>query len=209
MYNHELLSVDGYVESILSLRREQYQELMLMLDYEAKKMLATSFKEPLELAIPITISWKMFRYLGAFHFKDTNVLDRMDGKLRYTVKREPRVIRLSYVLIISSLLDNDYSTLLDTLRHEVVHYALYIMGEDACDGSFAFESTLARLGISSAVQPNDNLPVYTLRDRYICRNHYMIEGTVGHSKKDKSYYCPICNEQLIRLDKGFYKLNRS
>ena len=209
MYKHDLLSVVGYGNSVNKLNPEKSREIMAMLEDEAKKMLATSFKEPLELEIPIKISWGMYRTLGAFHFQETNVVDQVDGKFLYTLKREPLIIKISYVLIISSILDDDYRTLLDTLRHEVVHYALYVLGEYSCDGSFFFESNLARLGISSALQPNTNLPVYTLRDLYFCMNHDMIEVTVGHSKKVKDFYCPLCNEKLIRLDKGFYKLNRS
>jgi hypothetical protein len=197
--------VDGYDAALKLLTKAKEREILRMLEAEAIKLLATGFKEPLELEIPIQISKKMLHSRGRFYFKESNDMEIVNGRLCIITEREAVVIRIAHSLIIGSILDNDYSTLLDTLRHEVVHYALYIMGEDAWDGSRAFESALTRLGITSSLQSDDTTAEYIIMDTYACMKHPEICGIATHSVKARGYCCQVCEERLERVNMGFYK----
>lgn len=66
-------------------------------------------------------------------------------------KNDWNKIELSGELLnLSSLDPKKYDYLYDILRHELVHYALYILNKDYNDGSKDFENTLHKLNICSS-----------------------------------------------------------
>lgn len=117
----------------------------------------------LELSIPIRISNRMSAKLGAFVLKGN----------------KPYEIVLSINLIENYNLD----TIVDVLKHECVHYALYSLGRPFKDGQTDFESELKRLNISST---------YT----------YSFKGTVH------VYKCNTCNIVFHKRIKGYEKRYR-
>lgn len=97
------------------------------LEIEARNFLREIFD--MDLYVPVVISKQMRSTFGSFrYYKDSN---------------EPIDIRISYNLI------ENYSRedILGTLKHECVHYALFMMGKPFSDGDYFFEQTLRIYGI--------------------------------------------------------------
>lgn len=205
MYERTLLSVDGYEAALKVLTKEKELEIIRMLEDEARKLLATGFKEPLELEIPIQISKRLLHFDSVFQFKNTSVKESIKGMSCFISQREAIAIRISHILIIGSIVDNDYLALVNTLKEAVVEYALHIMGEDVCKGSKEFETILKSLSINSSLDPFNNLTSYSIMDTYTCRNKHALCGIVPHSLKARFYYCPVCQELLDRVNIDFYK----
>src|SRR6185312_15873662 len=97
------------------------------LEDNAREFLKETFD--MDLYIPLVISKQMKSTFGVFRY--------------YPKKREPLDIRIS-----QNLLDNyTEEQILGTLKHECVHYALYMMGKPHRDGDFYFEEVLKIYGI--------------------------------------------------------------
>lgn len=99
----------------------------------AKQFLIENFN--LKLNIPIRISNRMSRTLGNFRVMENTITG---------VKRAKDIA-------ISGNLLKHYKTedVVDTLKHECVHYALFMLGKPYQDGQHYFEKTLKQLGVSS------------------------------------------------------------
>src|SRR5690625_4860603 len=92
------------------------------LEAEATKFLKETFG--MKLLIPIVISGRMKRTFGLFRY--------------YRHTKQPVDIRIS-----KNLLENyNEEDILGTLKHECVHYALFMMGKPHRDGDFWFEHVL-------------------------------------------------------------------
>lgn len=85
----------------------------------------------LELKIPVEINTRISRALGRFIYlkksKEPLRIEIGSKTLQYYTKEE----------------------VLDTLYHELVHYACFILGKPHSDGDWYFEAELKRLGIGS------------------------------------------------------------
>lgn len=99
------------------------------------------------LTVPIKISGRLTSSGGYFH-----------GIIRGGV-REPMEIQLSERFISSALHDGQegLEAILDTLKHELVHYVLFKQGRKFHDGDCEFESELARLDIGASGATSKNL----------------------------------------------------
>lgn len=84
--------------------------------------------------IPITVNNRLRTSLGSYVFERD-----MDGE------ETPLTIELSGELLRSGARE----VIIDTLKHECVHYVLHMRGKPYEDGEPFFENTLKRLGISS------------------------------------------------------------
>jgi SprT-like protein len=113
----------------------------------------------MELGIPIEFNSRIKKVLGRFMFN--------------TIKgvRTPLKIQLSEELV------RFYSRekIIDVLKHELTHYALYVQGKDHEDGDALFESQLDKYGISSSRKINMMGPYY----KYHCKEC----GTVYKRKR--------------------------
>lgn len=89
----------------------------------------------LALTIPIQRNNRLKRALGAFVY----------NKDRDTGECTPLYIELAGDLFVYA----DESVLIDTLKHECVHYAFFTLGRPHRDGQPEFESELKRLGIGA------------------------------------------------------------
>jgi SprT-like protein len=87
--------------------------------------------------------------------------------------------------------NNDPATVLDVLRHELVHYALFMQGKPNADGHPVFERELKRLGIVSQTTINK----YAIQSKPINMQVYKCDDCGFEFKrrralpKNKSYRC--------------------
>lgn len=144
------------------------------LEQEATKFLKETFG--MKLLIPIVISNRMKSSLGLFrYYRDT---------------KQPIDIRIS-----KNLLEN-YSEedILGTLKHECVHYALFMMGKPHRDGDFWFEQVLRLYNI-----PRTRTKKYKgLGYEYECTR--CGKTIVGRSKgQEKRYITKCCNAEMKYL----------
>src|SRR5574344_1329083 len=95
----------------------------------ANNFLSENF-DGMQLEVPIKINSRLTRALGRFK--------------HYKAPKKPVVIELSKNMIEYYELEE----ILDVLKHELVHYALYMQGKRYKDGQYCFESKLKELGIT-------------------------------------------------------------
>lgn len=110
----------------------------------------------IELKIPIYISNRLKSTFGYFRHKS--------GK--------PMEIQMSYDL----LTYHDDETIIDILKHELIHYVCFITGKQYKDGSKDFESELRRQGVHST-------------------------RTFKYKGKVHEYICSCCNKTIVRRRK--------
>ena len=101
-----------------------------------------------ELTIPIKISGRLTSSGGYFKYR------RVAGG-----EKEPMEIQISERFIASAIHDGQegLEAILDTVKHELVHYVLCKQGRDFIDGDDDFESELARLDIGASGATNKKL----------------------------------------------------
>lgn len=112
-----------------------------------------------DLKIPIKINNRLTSTFGRFRGR-TNMV---------TGVREPIVIEISKNIIEYHGFDFAYGT----LKHELVHYALYIQNRPYNDGTYTFEQELKRVGAPSS-------------------------GTRKGTRKKEVYQCKGCKHQFLR-----------
>lgn len=118
----------------------------------------------MELSIPLQLNGRMQRTCG--WFRHTRYRDGRDI---------PNCIELNKFFVEN----NEPTTVLDVLRHELVHYALFMQKKPYRDGDYVFESELKRLGIVSQKSI----------DKYII---------VSKPKNVQVYQCAECGTQFKR-----------
>lgn len=99
------------------------------------------------LTIPIKISGRLTSTGGIFKA-------RIMGGIR-----EPLEIHISERFTAGALHDGEegLEAILDTLKHELVHYALFKLGRDFRDGDYDFENELAKLNIGASGSTSEQL----------------------------------------------------
>lgn len=137
-----------------------------------------------ELTIPIKISGRLTSSGGYFK-------GRISGGVR-----EPMEIQMSERFIASALHDGQegLEAILDTLKHELVHYVLFKTGKKFHDGDADFESELARLDIGASGATNKKLVKskkvntwYKVVDIYERESYDIIENKVKTFKTYKKH----------------------
>src|SRR5574344_649385 len=101
-----------------------------------------------ELTIPIKISGRLTSAGGYFKYRRLHGDDKM-----------PMEIQISERFIASAIHDGQegLESILDTVKHELVHYVLCKQGKNFHDGDDDFESELARLDIGASGATNKKL----------------------------------------------------
>ena len=99
------------------------------------------------LTIPIKISGRLTSAGGYFKARIQKGI------------RKPMEIQMSERFIASALHDGQegLEAILDTLKHELVHYVLFKLGKEFRDGDYEFESELERLNIGTSGTTNKKL----------------------------------------------------
>lgn len=182
--------------NMLQLDAKTEKQILGMLENEAKYLLKTKFEKELNLNIPIEINGRFTRKLGAFYHNDYRALK----------------IGISKKQVIGAVIDGNIEPILDTLRHEVVHYAMYTLKKGYNDGDKDFEDALAKIGVSSSgttskrkINSQKELIWYSMKDNYVCPccgNEYK----VTHKKSTVNYYgCPSCSKVLKKSGTSIYR----
>lgn len=128
----------------------------------------------LDLKIPIEISSRMKKSLGAFVIRNN----------------------VAYKIKISKNLINYYNQeiIVDVLYHECIHYALFTLKRPYKDGEAYFKNELKRLGVSES-----HTYVYKgIVHYYQCPNCNIIfeRKMKGYERR---YYCAVCNGKFKYL----------
>jgi SprT-like protein len=153
----------------------------------AKQWLKDNYN--MELEVPLQLNSRMQRTCG--WFRHTRYRDGRDI---------PNCIELNKFFVEN----NEPVTVLDVLRHELVHYALFVQKKDYKDGSYGFERELKRLGIVSQktidkymiVSKPKNMHIYECAN---CGHEYKRQRALPSNKK---YSCGVTSCKGALIDKG-------
>ena len=181
------MTVDDFRKKYVTLgeKRKNYEK---NLEAYANEFLEKNYRT--KLTVPIKISGRLTSTGGYFR-----------GGIRGGDRR-PIEIQLSERFIASALHDGSegLEAILDTLKHELVHYVLFKQGKKFSDGDCEFESELARLDIGASGATSDKLvkskkvntwykviDVYEQRIFNITRNkETIIKTQKKHAKKQET-----------------------
>lgn len=121
----------------------------------------------LELTIPIEINGRLSRSAGRFQ--------------SYIQIRKPVRIEISKKHIILSLMENNFDTVLDTLTHELIHYALFVKNLPHRDNDNYFIQECNRQKVSLIHEGPQ------LKHVYICENGHNFYSS--NKFDEKKYNC--------------------
>lgn len=128
----------------------------------------------LSLKIPISVNNRLTRSLGRLliskgYYSDYAVRIEISGRfLKYNSKED----------------------ILDTIKHECVHYALFILKKPYTDDSYEFISTCKRLGVGLSGSKKLKAPGYT----YACS-----QGCKFSSQRRKNLDYIICKKHNLQF----------
>ena len=184
-------------EKIIPLKQYKINEKNFKLIEKMLKKEAVYFCKKhydLDFNIPLTINKRLTRTYGWF---------------KVYIKPVPKAqgIEISAKMIQSAITFGDMDLIIDVLRHELVHYAMFTLGKQYYDGSDDFENELARLNISSSsttsqkkIKSTHKLIGYSVSPVYSCNKCSGIgfmRGSINASKSIETF-CPKCR-QLSKL----------
>lgn len=93
----------------------------------------------MQLSIPIKVNGRL-----------TSTMGRYLSSRSYLYGVTPKSIELSKRYLLAALIVDDLEEIYDTLKHELVHYALSVQGKNFSDGDYDFEHKLYELNISAS-----------------------------------------------------------
>lgn len=101
--------------------------------YQLRKYADKFLKETygMKLVVPLELNGRLKRACGRFVY--------------YTRNKQPKVVEMNKEFVEN----NEPTVVLDVLRHELVHYALFMQGKPHSDGHPVFERELRRLDVVS------------------------------------------------------------
>lgn len=120
--------------SSIKIKKSELEEIQKILENEAKYFLAKHFN--MELEIPIEINARLIRTMGFFEHSSSS--------------KRPIKISISKRMIACAIIMGEIDVVIDTLRHELVHYALYMDDKEYRDGQLDFETKIMELGVGSS-----------------------------------------------------------
>lgn len=82
---------------------------------------------------------------------------------------------------------------MDTLYHELIHYAMYVLGRPYRDGQVEFEKELIKQGVSST--RTVHIGKYLLYCCPACQRQYETE-LLKVFKNPEKYYTPCCKNKI-------------
>lgn len=175
------MNVNNFREKYVTLGKEKpkYEK---ELETYAHKFLEKNYN--VSLTVPIKISGRLTSTGGYFK-------GRIEG-----VVRKPLEIHISERFIASALHDGQegLEAILDTLKHELVHYVLFKLDRDFRDGDHDFESELARLNIGTSGSTSKKLRKskkintwYEVKDIYEQKSYNITRNKVTTIKTHKNH----------------------
>jgi SprT-like protein len=155
---------------------------MYQLKMYANKFLKDNYG--MELIVPLELNGRLNTTCGRF------ISTRYrDGR------REPKIVELNKTFA----QNNEPTVVLDVLRHELVHYALFMQGKPNSDGHPVFENELKRLGIVSQ-QTIDRYKIASKKQVYACSDCSNTWKMARKLRNNGRYHKCNCGGSLI--DKG-------
>ena len=142
----------------------------------ANSFLSENF-DGMQLEVPIKINSRLTRALGRFR--------------HYKAPQKPVVIELAK----NTIEYYELEEILDILKHELVHYALYMQGKPYRDGDDCFENKLKELGITGTgvYDCKGKIEVYACD----CGNYEYTRKLHKHNKyQGSNYTCRECKKHL-------------
>lgn len=135
-------------KTVKTLTVSEYNRLMKLKEKEmpgfineakifANQFLMENFN--MQLNIPIKVNGRL-----------TSTMGRYLSKRSYLGNVIPDRIELSKRYLLAALIVDDLEEIYDTLKHELVHYALSVQGKNFSDGDYDFEHKLYELNISAS-----------------------------------------------------------
>jgi len=134
------------------------------------------------LTVPLKLNGRLSKTLGWFS---------------YTTKGgKPLSVELNKQFV----LNNESQLILDVLKHELVHYALFMQGKPHSDGDSYFENELKRKGIVSQDTINKKYKIASVKNIYKC-----LKCDTNHTRARRitalSRYSCTCGGKLEYLGK--------
>lgn len=174
-----------------------YDKVLTMLNKEADYFLEKNFEMKKE--IPIEINSRLTRTHGNFSY--------------FVESKKPIKITISKRFVTSAIIMGEIDSVLDTLRHELVHYALFMKGLKYSDGEYDFEKKLSELNIGSSGATAPNKVMSSKVSRYVelhpqfkcsgCGKEHIVRA--GITKKSIRFRCSDCDS--IQSGKATDKLH--
>ncbi|AYP68141.1 SprT-like family protein [Bacillus phage vB_BcoS-136] len=143
----------------------------------------------MKLTVPLKLNGRLKTTCGRFVY------------IKYASNRpnEPKIIELNKYFFEN----NEPIVVLDVLRHELIHYALFMLGKPHRDGHPVFENELKRLGVVSQETIDKynikskpvNISVYECLD---CNHEYKLKRALRN--EGRNHRC-TCGGRLKNLGK--------
>lgn len=151
----------------------------------ARKFLKDTYN--LELVVPLKLNGRMKTTCGWFRYKKRS--------------RVPVVVELNKFFVEN----NESDLVIDVLKHELIHYALFMKGIPCRDGDYEFEKELKRLGVVSQSTINQynvvskprNLHYYRCQESS-CNKEYRLKRAL---RNQGIHHRCNCGGRLIDLGK--------
>jgi SprT-like protein len=141
----------------------------------AKEFLRKNYD--MDLTVPIVINHRLKKAMGRFVY--------------YKTSKTPVAIQIAGYVIKYA----DKTVILDTLYHELIHYALFMQGTPFADGTDSFESELRRLGVSGAY--TNRVGVHIACECPQCGKIYYTHN--ARVKKRPQSYLSVCCRSPIKI----------
>lgn len=183
----------------INLKKSVLDNIQKMFEKEAVYFLRNNFD--LNLDIPIEINARLTRTHGYFSHTQKKALK----------------ISMSKKFISSAVLMGEIDAVIDTLRHELVHYALFKLGKKYSDGDYEFENKLKELNIGASGMTNSSKVVTRKASRYSeltpqyhcskCGKNYFVKSGLTTNRiyvNCSGCDCPRYVEQTGKLKIKFY-----
>ena len=150
----------------------------------AKKFVKEAYG--IELVIPVRVNGRLKSAHGMFRYYAN------------TKKKHPLFIDISKTYIEYQ----DWKLVESTLKHECIHYALYMLGKPFKDGHPVFEGEIVKHGSHSTqtVPYRGKVVVYGCPK---CKQEWQKKRK--YPNNGKGYRCPECKEQIVFLGERIKK----
>jgi SprT-like protein len=154
---------------------------MYQLQSYAKKFLKDNYN--LDLVVPLQLNGRLNTTCGRFV-----------SRRYYDGRTEPKVVELNKTFA----QNNEPTVVLDVLRHELVHYALFMLNKPNSDGHPVFENELRRLGVVSQNTINQ-YQIASKKQVYACADCKTEFKRARKLKNNGRYHRCTCGGSLVDM----------
>jgi SprT-like protein len=171
---------------IIYIDKKKGEDIMTLSEYQLRKYAEKFLSETygMKLTVPLEMNGRLKKACGRFVY--------------YKNHRTPKSVQMNKYFVEN----NEPTVVLDVLRHELVHYALFMLGKPYSDGHPTFENELKRLGVVS----QQTIDKYTIQSKPTkiqfyecadCKHEFRRQRALANGGR---YHRCTCGGRLI--DKG-------